>query len=128
MRALVTWLITAVAIAAAVWLVPGIDMIGSESSAVLSFVVLAAVLALLNALLKPILKLVALPITCLTLGLFALVINTFLLYLAVWIGNGLFNTGFYIDSFWSALGASIVISIVIAILNAVTGVKDKQET
>jgi len=101
------------------------DLIGSQSATIISFIILAAVLALLNTFIKPLLKLIAAPITLITLGLFALVINTLVLYIAVWISNGLFDTALYIDSFWSALGASIVISIVTAILNAVTGVKDK---
>lgn len=127
MRAVIIWLVTAIAIAAAVWLVPGIDVIGSHSETILPFVVLAAVLALLNSFIKPLLQVISLPITCLTLGLFALVVNTLVLYLAVWIGNGLFNTGFYIDGFLNALFASIVISLVTAILNALIGVnKDKQ--
>ena len=126
MRAIIIWLITAVAIVIAVWIVPGIDLYGSQSSALISFIALAAVLALLNTIIKPLLQIISLPITCLTLGIFALVINTLVLYLAVWIGNGLFNTGVYINSFWSALGASIVISICTAILNAITGVNNRQ--
>ena len=126
MRAIVIWLITAVAVAIAVWLVPGIDFIGPQSEAMLSLVILAAFLALLNSFIKPLLQLISLPITCITLGIFALVVNTAVLYLAVWISNGIFNTGFYISSFWSALGASIVISLCTAILNAITGVNKKQ--
>jgi len=125
MRAIVIWLITAVAIAVAVLVVPGIDLLGEQMEALPSLIILAAILALLNSFIKPVLKIISLPITCLTLGLFSLVINTLVLYLAVWIGNGLFDIGFEISSFWSALGASIVISIVVAILNAITGVNAK---
>ena len=121
MRAIVIWLITGVAVAAALWIVPGIDLIGSQSSVWLSLAIIAALLALLNNFIRPFLQLVSLPISCLTLGLFALVVNVFMLYIAMWVANGLFNAGFYISSFWSALGASIVISIVTAILNAITG-------
>jgi putative membrane protein len=115
-------LITAVAVAAAVWLVPGVAVLGKN--AVISIAILAAVLALLNAVIKPILQVLALPITFITLGLFALVVNTAILYLAANLGNALFSTDFIIDSFWSAFCASVIISIVTVILNALTGAKD----
>jgi putative membrane protein len=51
-------------------------------------------------------------------------VNTAVLYLAAWLGNGLLNIGFVISSFGSALVASIIISLVTVILNALTGVKD----
>ena len=132
---IVIWLITAVAVAFAVWLVPGIDFTGPplidpetglEVTTLSSLIIFAAVLAVLNGFIKPVLRVISMPITWLTLGLFALVINTIILYLALWIGNGFFDTGFIIESFLSALGAAIVISIVTAILNAITGVKHKQ--
>lgn len=127
MRAIIIWLITAVAVAAAVWVVPGIDFIGPESYAMPALIILAALLALLNNFIRPILQIISLPISCLTLGIFALVVNTLVLYVAVWIGNSLFNTGFYVASFWSALGASIVISIVTALLNAITGANKRRD-
>ncbi len=51
-----------------------------------------------------------------TFGNFYLVVNTAMLYLAAWLNNGMFNEGFYISSFGSAFFASIVISIVSAIM------------
>ncbi|GHT79562.1 hypothetical protein FACS1894104_4450 [Actinomycetota bacterium] len=123
MKVVVVWLITAVAVAAAVWLVPGIEVVGQNN--ILSIAILAVIFAFLNAFIKPVLQVISLPITVLTLGIFGLIVNTIVLYLATWLGNGLFDTGFTISSFWSALLASIIISIVTVILNAMTGVKDK---
>ncbi len=114
------WIVTAVAVAAAVWLVPGVEV----SSATESWVGVAAfalLLALLNMSIKPILQVLSLPITCLTLGIFYLVVNTLMLYLAAWLAASLFSTGIVIDSFGSAFVASIVISVVSAILNAFVG-------
>jgi putative membrane protein len=111
-------------VAVAVWLIPGVDFVGSGT--LLSIVVLAAVLALLNAFIKPILQVISFPITFLTLGIFALIVNTAVLYLAAWLGNALFDTSFYIAGFGSAFLASIVISLVTIILNALTGVKDRR--
>lgn len=117
------WIVTAVAVAAAVWLVPGVEV----SSATESWVGVAAFalfLALLNMSIKPILQFLSLPITCLTLGIFYLVVNTFMLYLASWLATGLFDTGLVISSFGSAFVASIVISVVSAILNSIVGADD----
>jgi putative membrane protein len=124
MRLVVSWLITAVAIAAAIWIVPGIELY--SANVYLSVGILAAVLALLNAIIRPILQLISLPITVLTLGIFALVVNTAVLYLAAWLGNSLFGVNLYIEGFGSAFLASIIISIVTVILGSITGVRDKR--
>jgi putative membrane protein len=127
MRAILVWIITAVAVAAAIALVPGIEIWGEQplwgDNPVVSIAILAGVLALLNAFLKPLLQVISLPITCLTLGIFALIINTLLLYLAAWLSN-LAGAGVFIEGFWSALLASVIISLATAVLNALTGVND----
>ena len=74
--------------------------------------IVALVLGFLNVLLKPILVLLTLPITLLTLGLFLVVINALLLYLA----SGLLE-GFEVESFWWALAAAIVISLINLVLD-----------
>lgn len=117
---IIRWIITAVAVGAAVWLVPGIDIIGGESAWV-AIALFALFLSLINIGIKPILQILSLPITVLTLGIFYLVVNTLLLYLAAWLANGIFGVGFVIMSFGSAFVASIVISIVSALLNALIG-------
>lgn len=114
------WIITAVAVAAAVWLVPGVE-VSSATESWVGIAVFALLLSLLNLSIKPILQFLSLPITCLTLGIFYLIVNTLMLYLAAWIATGLFDTGIVISSFGSAFVASIVISIVSAILNSITG-------
>lgn len=114
------WLATAVAAAVAVWLVPGIEIVSFESSWI-AIILFALVLSLIDMSIKPILQLLSLPISILTLGIFYLIVNTLMLYLAAWIANGIFGSGFYIASFGSAFVASIVISIVSAIVNGITG-------
>jgi putative membrane protein len=121
MKVLGVWLITALAIAAAVWLVPGLEFLGTHKW--FSMGILAAILALLNAFIKPILQVISLPITVITLGIFALIVNTGMLYLAAWLSEQLFDTVLHIDNFGSAFVASIVISIATALLNALTGIK-----
>lgn len=113
------WLVTAIAAGVAIFLVPGITIVGD--SPWMGIALFGLVLAFINATIKPILQFLGTPITFLTLGLFYLVINTLMLYLAGWIVNGMFSVGFQISGFFSALLASIVISIVSAIANLFIG-------
>lgn len=117
MSFLIRWLVTAIAVAAAVWLVPGIELIGGDSAWV-GIVIFALILSLVDISIKPLMQLLSLPITVLTLGIFYLIMNTAMLYLAAWLANGLFGVGFWIASFGSAFVASIVISLVSTIMNA----------
>ena len=83
--------------------------------------IIALIIALLNMTIKPILQLFGLPITVITLGIFYIIINTALLYLASWLANGLFGIDFIIATFGSGFVASIVISIVSSIMNVLLG-------
>jgi putative membrane protein len=76
---------------------------------------MAAVLALLNAILLPILKGLSCGMIVLTLGLFSLVLNAAVFMLASNLSKNLFNIGFTVDGFWSALLASIIVSIATAL-------------
>lgn len=120
MKFIARWIVTALAVAAAVWIVPGIDILITTQTWV-GVALTALVLSLLNTTVKPLLKILSLPITVLTLGIFYLILNTLMLYLASWIANGLFDAGFYIQGFGSAFLASIIISIVSSILSSITG-------
>lgn len=122
MNFFIRWIVTAIAVAAAVWIVPGIEVVGAEAWVGVAFT--ALVLALINLSVKPLLQLLSLPVTVLTLGIFYLVVNTLMLYLAAWLANGLFGVGFWIASFGSAFVASIVISVVSTILNGLLGDTD----
>ena len=77
---------------------------------------LAAVLSLLNASVKPVLIFLTIPATIVSLGLFLLVINAFIIEIAAWI----LNPGFTVDSFWWALLFSIVLSIINSIFERLT--------
>lgn len=109
---LLRWLINAVALYAAVALVPGIV---AQSENWFSFLWLALIFGLLNALLRPLLKLLTCPLILLTLGLFTLVINTFLFWLAGLIGTR-FGVGFTVDGFWPAFLGGLVVSLVSVVL------------
>lgn len=120
MSFLIRWLVTAIAVAAAVWLVPGIELIGGDSAWV-GIVIFALILSLVNISVKPLMQILSLPVTVVTLGIFYLIVNTIMLYLAAWLANGLFGIGFWILGFGSAFLASIVISIVSALVNSLIG-------
>lgn len=119
MNFIIRWIVTAVAVGAAVWIVPGIEAVGSNST--LAIAALALVLSLINVSLKPILQVLSLPITFITLGIFYLIVNAFLLEIAAWAAGGLFGSGIYIEGFGPAMLGSIVISIVSALVNSLIG-------
>ncbi len=100
--------INAIALYAAIKLVPGIH---AQSLSWLALGGLALIFGVLNALLRPLLKLLTCPLIILTLGLFTLVINTFMFYLAGWIGRS-FGIGFTVEGFWSAFAGAIITSLV----------------
>lgn len=118
MRFILQWVLTGVAVSIAVMLVPGISVVGTQWVAVF---LTALVLSLIDMSIKPVLQLLSLPVTILTLGIFALVLNALLLELASWLTVNLFGSGIVISSFWWALLGSIIISIALAIINALTG-------
>ena len=92
-------LVTAVALAVAAYILPGIHI-----TSVMALLVAAFALGFINAIIRPVLVLITLPITILTLGLFYLVVNgiTFGLTAAI-------VPGFTVDSFgWAILGALVV--------------------
>jgi putative membrane protein len=101
MKILAEWIVRALILLVTAYIVPGFH-IDSYGTALL----VALVLGLLNLLVKPILILFTLPATILTLGLFIFVINALLLMLA-----SALVKGFKIDSFFTAIIASIVISL-----------------
>jgi putative membrane protein len=78
--------------------------------------IVAIVLGLLNIFIKPILVILTLPVTILTLGLFLLVINALIILLCTNIVGG-----FHVDSFWTALIFSIVLSLLQSIMNGILG-------
>ncbi len=95
--------------AAALWLasswVTGFEIEGWQS-----LVATAAIFALVNALITPVAQFLSLPVTCMTLGLFVLVVNAAMLALAVWIG-GLAGLEVELDGFVAAFLAALLISI-----------------
>jgi putative membrane protein len=104
---LLKWMVNAIALLVVVNVVAGISVERWQT-----LLAGALALGLLNAFFRPILLLLTLPINVLTLGLFTLIINGVIFYLAAWLIKG-----FSVAGFWSALVAALVFSIVSFLLN-----------
>jgi putative membrane protein len=115
-RLLTRWILSSVAIAVVAWLLPGIRVGGTGLPAVLTVLVTAAVLGLVNAIVKPLLKLLTCPLIVLTLGLFLFLINAAMLMLASVLTRAL-AFPFVVDGWGSALVGSILITIVTWLLS-----------
>jgi putative membrane protein len=107
-KLLVVWLINALALIAVAYLMPGIAV--SSFGAAL---VAALVLGLINAVVRPVLVLLTLPVTILTLGLFIFVLNGLLFWMV-----GTWLEGFAVAGFWSGVFGAILFSLVSWALSA----------
>lgn len=113
-KLLIRWIIAAVAIYIAGSIISGFSVLGWQSA-----FIAAIILGVLNFTIKPIVTILTLPITVLTLGLFLFVVNGITLYVL-----GMLLSGIEVTSLISAIFASVVISIVTMILSSVLGLKD----
>ncbi len=107
MKLLFNWIISATAIVIAAYLLPGVHVASFGVA-----LVLAVVLGILNVFIKPVFLVLTFPITVLTLGLFALVLNALFIVIATAI-----VPGFSVDSFWWAFFFSIILSLVNSFFN-----------
>lgn len=111
MRLIIRILLTAVAVFLIAEFLPGVSV-----ASYVTAIIVAVVLAILNLIVKPILVILTLPVTILTLGLFLLVINAIIILLA-----DSFVTGFGVDGFWIALIFSLLLSVFQSILFSILG-------
>ncbi|WP_137922151.1 phage holin family protein [Hydrogenophaga sp. 2FB] len=107
MKLILTWLLAACALLVVAYLYPGVQ-VQSFTSALIA----AAVIGLFNVVLRPILVLLTLPVTIVTLGLFLFVINALLF----WAASGVLN-GFHVNGFWAALLGSLIYSVLMLAVN-----------
>ena len=113
MKFFLRWIITSIALLAAVTFVPGIEVDGNAYVAV---IITALILGFLNAILRPILVFLSCGFVVLTLGLFLFIVNALVLWASANVAQ-MFGVGFYVDGFVPALLGSIVVSIVSFILS-----------
>lgn len=108
---LIRWIVTTLTILMIPNLISGIQVAGLGSA-----LAAAAIIGVLNAVVRPVLIILTLPLTIVTLGVFILIINALLFELAGWMVSGI-----QIDSFWSAFLASLIVSLVSWIMNSSIG-------
>jgi putative membrane protein len=109
MRFLIVWILNAVALLIVAYLFPGVQVLDWKAAAVA-----ALVLGLVNMLVKPVLVLLTLPITIVTLGLFLVVINALLFWAVASV-----VPGFHVTGFWAALLGAMLYSLVTWALSAI---------
>ncbi len=122
----ISTVVTAIALGITVLVLPGLAITGDNQA--VSLVVVAVVFGVVNGLIKPVVKLLSLPIRLMTLGLFTFVINGLLLLLVAWLSTNLgfglkvdtFPPDFSLGAVWTAILASIVLTIVRALVDLVT--------
>jgi len=108
---LLRWFLSALALLAVAYLYPGVRVDGFFAAAVA-----ALVLGLVNAVVRPILVILTLPVTVLTLGLFLFVINALLFWLVAEVVKG-----FQVNGFVAALVGSLLYSLITLVVNALVG-------
>ena len=108
MKLLLVWIINTVSLIAVAYLLPSISVSGFTTA-----LVAALVLGLVNAVIRPVLVLLTLPVTILTLGLFIFVINGLLFWLV-----GSFIEGFVVAGFWAGVFGAVVYSLISWLLSA----------
>jgi putative membrane protein len=115
-RFLLHWAVTSLCLWAASSVFRGIHFADAQA-----LVISALLLGFTNAIVRPLLVLLTLPLTVLTLGFFLLVVNALMLLLV-----SALVTGFAVDSFWTAFFASIFIAILSFVIGAVLGAGTRQ--
>ena len=110
------WVINAIALYLAILIVPGISL----NSGIVSIIWLALIFGLVNALFRPLISLLTCPLIVLTLGLFTLVINTFLFWLTSVIGQS-FGLALVITQpiWWNAFLGGLIVSIVSVVMTLI---------
>jgi len=132
-------LINGLALWVASWILPGLDISTAAASnavnnagitqggetvgIILAYLFIGLIFGIVNAFVRPLVKLLSLPITILTLGLFTIIINAAMLYLTAWLSSYT-PVHLTIDSFfWTAVLAAIIISVISVVANRIPGAR-----
>jgi putative membrane protein len=113
-KLILKWVLNSLALFLVMRLVPGIQIDRFQD-----LMIAALVIGLLNAFLRPVILLLTLPVTMMTLGLFTFVINGLIFYLAAYLVSG-----FQVTGFGTAFLASIIFSIISFVLSLIFGTKN----
>jgi len=129
MRFLGHLVVTALALWVTALILPGMHL-GDDSAPLLTQVLtigaVALIFSVVDTVVRPVVSVLSLPVTCVTLGLFLLVINALMLLLTSWV-SGLFGLTLTFDSFWWALLGGIVVGLLTSIVEAAIDRDDDRE-
>lgn len=120
-RLIISLIINAISLGAAAYVVSGVNF--APTSSIFTVLMVALIFGLVNTLVRPLLAFVTCPFYIITLGLFTFVVNAFMLMLTSWLAGSAFD----VSGFWSALFASIIISLVSTILSLFLKPSDEDE-
>jgi putative membrane protein len=118
---LLHWILNAAALWIAAALIPGLDFNGGPGRLLL----VAAVFGIVNSILRPLLTILTCPLIILTLGLFTLVINAFMLWVTGWFSES-WNLGFTVSGFWAAFFGGLVVGLVSMLLSVALAPKESR--
>lgn len=120
MSILLRLIVNAVALLITAWIIPGIHLGAAGPHPTrddwVTLLIVALIFGLVNVVIRPIIIILSLPLTIITLGLFTFVINAFMLLLTSWIAQGM-DLGFRIDGFLPALLGALIVSVVSFVLS-----------
>ena len=125
MKLIVRWVVTGLALFAAAYLVPGIQV---AENAWTVYAIMAIILGLVNAFVRPILKFLSCPLIIATLGLFIVIINAVSFFIASWLAVNVFKVDFIVQDFWAALLGSLIVSVVSVFFNTFLTDDDRRPT
>ena len=106
---LVTWIANSLAIYCVAYLMLSVDVASLREA-----FIAGAILSLINAIVKPVLVILTLPLTIVTLGLFYFIVTAFCLWLTAWL-----YPGFALQGFWATLFAAILVSLFSAVIHSI---------
>ncbi len=120
---LLRWAISAAGVGVAAWALSGISIDGDHR--VWTLLLVALVLGLVNSIIRPFISAMACGLIVLTLGLFTLVINGLMLWLASYISDHWLGLGFHVDGLWSAVLGAIIVSVFSFLVSTFVGARKK---
>ncbi|WP_431219551.1 phage holin family protein [Leifsonia xyli] len=121
MRFLLRLLINAIALWLTTLIVSGVTVkpyAPGATAAVLTYLLIALIFGVVNAIIGTVVRIIAIPLYIITLGLISLVVNAFLLFIVSWISDAM-GFGLHIDGFWSGVLGALVLGIVAWLLGLI---------
>ncbi|MFV0452943.1 MAG: phage holin family protein [Propioniciclava sp.] len=127
---IVRFLVSALALGVATWLVPGLSLDSVDArpaDSAVTILLVAAIFGVVNAVVKPLFVFVTSPFLLLTLGLFLLLVNASLLMLVGWVCSQL-GVGWSVAGFWPAFWGALLVSVVSFVLNSMLTSRGERHT